>query len=242
MKNLRSVIVDDEPLASEGLAKYVEVIDYLDLVAIAENPLELNKILESEKIDLIFLDIQMPHMTGIDFLKIKSNLPMVILTTAFPNYALEGFAFDVVDYLLKPITFNRFFKAANKAKELHLLKNQKFENIPQNNEPDYLFIKCDSKYEKILIDEILFVQAQQNYVTIHTPKGKFLTLLPLKTVEGYLDSTQFLRVHKSYLVALSKIDGVESNEITIQNFAIPISRNLKENVVELVVKARLLSK
>ncbi|MBP7643046.1 MAG: LytTR family DNA-binding domain-containing protein [Saprospiraceae bacterium] len=242
MKNLRCVIVDDEPLASEGLANYVEVVDYLDLVTVAENPLELNKILDAEQIDLIFLDIQMPHMTGIDFLKIKSNLPMVILTTAFPNYALEGFAFDVVDYLLKPVTFNRFFKATNKAKELYLLKNQKFESASQNVEPDYLFIKCDGKYEKIQIDDILFVQAQQNYVIIHTNRGKFMTLLPLKTVEDYLDPAHFLRVHKSYLVALSKIDGVESNEITIQNLAIPISRNLRENVVELVVKAKLLSK
>ncbi|MES2798313.1 MAG: response regulator, partial [Bacteroidota bacterium] len=141
MKNLRCIIVDDEPLASEGLAKYVEVIDYLELVAIAENPIELNKILENEQIDLIFLDIQMPHMTGLEFLKIKTILPMVILTTAYPNYALEGFAFDVVDYLLKPITFNRFFKATNKAKELHILKNQKSENSIQNSEPNYLFIK-----------------------------------------------------------------------------------------------------
>lgn len=242
MKKLRCIIVDDEPLASEGLAKYVEVIDYLELVAIAENPIELNKILDNEQIDLIFLDIQMPFMTGLDFLKIKTNLPMVILTTAYPNYALEGFAFDVVDYLLKPITFNRFFKATNKAKELYLLKNHKPENFTQNIEPNYLFIKCESKYEKILIDEILFVQALQNYVNIHTTKGKFLTLLPLKIVEEYLDSSQFLRVHKSYLVAISKIDSVESNEISIKNHTIPVSRNLRENVLEIVVKSKLLSK
>lgn len=242
MKKLRCVIVDDEPLASEGLAKYMEVIDYLELVAIAENPIELNKILENEPIDLIFLDIQMPYMTGLDFLKIKTNLPMVILTTAYPNYALEGFAFDVVDYLLKPITFNRFFKATNKAKDLYNLKNQKTENSIQNTEPNYLFIKCESKYEKILIDEILFVQALQNYVTIHTTKGKFLTLLPLKTVDEYLEASQFLRIHKSYLVAISKIDSVESNEITIKNHQIPVSRNLREQVLEIVVKSKLLSK
>ena len=113
---LKCVIVDDEPLAIEGLAKYVEVIDYLELIAIAENPLELNKLLENQPIDLIFLDIQMPYMTGLDFLKIKANLPMVILTTAYPNYALEGFQFDAMDYLLKPIEFNRFLVAVNKLK------------------------------------------------------------------------------------------------------------------------------
>lgn len=239
---LRCVIVDDEPLASEGLTKYVEVIDYLELIAIAENPIELNKILENERIDLIFLDIQMPFMTGLDFLKIKTNLPMVILTTAYPNYALEGFQFDVVDYLLKPITFNRFFKATNKAKDYYLLKNKKTESPIQNAEPDYLFIKCENKYEKILIEEILFVQALQNYVIIYTTKGKYMTLLPLKTVEEYLDPNRFLRVHKSYLVAISKIESIENSEITIQTHQIPLSRNQREQVIEIVVKSKLLSK
>lgn len=239
---LRCVIVDDEPLASEGLSKYVEVIDYLELIAIAENPLELNKLLENQPIDLIFLDIQMPHMTGLDFLKIKPNLPMVILTTAYPNYALEGFQFDVVDYLLKPITFNRFFKSASKAKDLYYLKTQATSLTAQAQEPDYLFIKCESRYEKILVDEILYVQALQNYVIIHTLRGKFMTLLPLKTVEEYLDPNKFLRVHKSYLVAISKVESIEPNELSIQNQLIPISRNLRERVIEVVVKNKLLTK
>lgn len=239
---LRCVIVDDEPLAAEGLMKYIEVIDYLETIAIAENPLELNKILETERIDLIFMDIQMPHMTGLDFLRITANLPMVIITTAYPNYALEGFQFDVVDYLLKPITFNRFFKAANKAKELNWLKNQKAEGLAQHSEPDYLFIKCESKYEKILIEEILFVQALQNYVIIYTTKGKYMTLLPLKAVEEYLDPKRFLRVHKSYLVAVAKIGSIENNDITIHNHLIPISRTMREQVIEIVVKSRLLSR
>jgi DNA-binding LytR/AlgR family response regulator len=237
---LKCVIVDDEPLASEGLARYIEVIDYLKLVAIAENPIELNKMLENEIIDLIFLDIQMPFMTGLDFLKIKTNLPMVILTTAYPNHALEGFDLDVLDYLLKPITFNRFFKATNKAKESYLLKNQKIES--QNTEPDCLFIKCENKYEKIWIDEILFVQAMQNYVIIYTTKAKYMTLLPLKTVENTLDKNRFIRVHKSYLIAIDKIESIDNNEITLQSHQIPISRNLRDEVIGLVVKSKLLSK
>lgn len=239
---LKCIIVDDEPLASEGLAKYVEVIDYLELVASAENPLELNKLLDKEPIDLIFLDIQMPHMSGLDFLKIKSNLPMVILTTAYPNYAVEGFQFEVVDYLLKPITFNRFFKATFRAKELYSLKNQKIAQPPAVTEPDYLFIKCENKYEKIIIDDILFVQAQQNYVMIYTQKGKYLTLLPLKTVEEHLDPSKFSRVHKSYLVAISKIDSIDSQDIIIQNHVLPISRSMREQVIELVVKSKLMGK
>lgn len=239
---LRCAIVDDEPLAAEGLMKYIEVIDYLEPIAIAENPIELNKILENERIDLIFMDIQMPYMTGLDFLKIKTNLPMVIITTAYPNYALEGFQFDAVDYLLKPITFNRFFKATNKARELYWLKNQKTESTLQSSEPDYLFIKCESKYEKILIDEILFVQALQNYVIIYTTRGKYMTLLPLKAVEEYLDANRFLRVHKSYLVAIAKIGSIENNDITIQSHLIPISRTMREQVIETVVKSKLLSR
>lgn len=239
---LNCVIVDDEPLASEGLVKYVEVIDYLNLAAVAQNPVELNKILEDEKVDLIFLDIQMPYMTGLEFLTVKTDLPMVILTTAFPNYALEGFQFDVIDYLLKPITFNRFFKATSKAKEYYQLINQKMDKTSSVSEPDYLFIKCENKYEKIRIEEILFVQALQNYVIIFTSKSKYMTLLPLKTVEEYLEPSLFLRVHKSYLVAISKIECIENSEITIQSYQIPLSRNFKDQVIEKVVHTRLLKR
>lgn len=239
---LKCVITDDEPLACEGLSKYVEVIDYLELAGIAENPLELSKLLETQPVDLIFLDIQMPHMTGLEFLKIKTGLPMVILTTAFPNYALDGFLFDVVDYLLKPVTFNRFYKATHKAKELFILRNQATTKAVLPVEKDYLFIKCESKYEKIIVDDILFIQAQQNYVMIHTTKGKYMTLLPLKTVDDYLDSSKFLRVHKSYIVAVSKIESIENSELTIRGQLIPVSRGMRENVIGMVVKNKLLSK
>lgn len=238
---LKCIITDDEPLSAEGLSKYLEVIDYLELVAVAQNPIELNKILERQAVDLIFLDIQMPFMTGLDFLKIKTSLPMVILTTAYSDYAIEGFQLDVIDYLLKPITFTRFLKATNKAKDYYLLKNHKIESTA-TAEPDYVFIKCENKYEKIQIGEILFVQALQNYVMIYTSNSKFMTLLPLKTVEAYLDNGKFLRVHKSYLVAIAKIDSIDVNDIRIQQHSIPISRNLRDEVIEIVVKSKLMSK
>ena len=166
---------------------------------------------------------------------------MVILTTAFSDYAIEGFQLDVIDYLLKPVTFTRFVKAANKAKEYYILKNQKIESTV-TPAPDYVFIKCENKYEKIQIGEILFVQALQNYVMIYTSNTKFMTLLPLKTVETYLDNGQFLRVHKSYLVAIAKIDSIDGNDIRIQQHSIPISRNLRDEVIEIVVKNKLMSK
>jgi DNA-binding LytR/AlgR family response regulator len=238
---LKCIITDDEPLSAEGLSKYVEVIDYLELVAVAQNPLELNKLLERQPVDLIFLDIQMPFMTGLDFLKIKTSLPMVILTTAYSDYAIEGFQLDVIDYLLKPVTFTRFLKATNKAKDYYILKNHKIESAV-TAAPDYVFIKCENKYEKIQIGEILFVQALQNYVMIYTTNSKFMSLLPLKTVETYLDNGKFLRVHKSYLVAIAKIDSIDGNDIRIQQHNIPISRNLRDEVIEVIVKDKLMRK
>ena len=165
---------------------------------------------------------------------------MVILTTAYPDYAVEGFQFDAMDYLVKPITFNRFLKATNKARDYYLLKNQKQENT--SPAPDYVFIKCENKYEKIQIADILFIQALQNYVMIHTTTGRHMTLLPLKTVESYLDNGRFLRVHKSYLVSIAKIDSIDNNDIRIQSHLIPISRTLRDEVIETVVKSKLMSK
>src|SRR4051812_35319378 len=182
---MNCVIIDDEPLAREGLASYVREVDFLNLTGTCENPLELIKLLDHQSIDLIFLDIQMPKMTGIDFLKIMQKPPMVIITTAYPSYALEGFQLNVLDYLLKPITFDRFFKSANKAKDYHRLLINATQPGLQKTEPDenYFFIKCGNKYEKIYFDEILYVEGMQNYVTIFTSKGKYITLLNLKSLE-----------------------------------------------------------
>ncbi|MDR6562777.1 MULTISPECIES: LytTR family DNA-binding domain-containing protein [unclassified Arcicella] len=242
MMKLTCVIVDDEPLAREGLAKYVEAIDYLTLVGSAENPLELDKLLENENVDLIFLDIQMPFMSGLDFLKIKKDLPMVIITTAYQNYALEGFQFDVMDYLLKPITFNRFFKAVSKAREYQQYRNHKAGVIEEIDRNDFFFIKCDNKFEKIFINEILFIQALENYVFIQTETNKYMTLISLKAVEEYLDNKHFIQVHKSYIIAVSKIKTIENNEIFIQGFKIPLSRSFKEQVLDKVLKDNLLRK
>lgn len=223
---LKCVIIDDEPLAQEGLASYVNEIDFLHLVGMCEDPIALMGIIETQQVDLIFLDIQMPRLNGIDFLKVAQKLPMVIITTAFPSYALEGYQLNVLDYLLKPITFERFFKAANKAKEIH--NSNIVSSTIKENQEDYIFIKCGSKYKKIFLKEILYIEGMQNYVNIFSDKGKYLTLVTMKNVEESLDSKQFLRVHKSFIVAISKIDGIEGNEIFIQNNRIPISRNLQK--------------
>src|SRR6201992_2033446 len=153
---INCVIIDDEPLAREGLASYVREIDFLHLVDTCENPLELIKVMNKHTVDLIFLDIQMPKMNGLDFLKAVQQPPIVVITTAYPTYALEGFQLNVLDYLLKPITFERFFKAASKARDYHRLLNREQEQ--SKDDDDYFFIKCGNKYEKIPFEEIQYVE------------------------------------------------------------------------------------
>jgi two-component system LytT family response regulator len=241
---IKCIVVDDEPLAREGLANYVKEVGFLELKATCENPIELTNLLNIHRIDLIFLDIQMPKMNGLDFLKTIQNPPTVILTTAFPTYALEGFQLNALDYLLKPITFDRFLKSANKAKNYFDLieKAQSTNTQKENDAINHCFIKCGNKLEKIFFDDILYAEGMQNYVTIYTKKGKYITLLSLKNLEENLDSKLFIRVHKSYIVSINKIEGIEGNEIFIQSHKIPISRNYREQVIQQVVSNKLWDK
>lgn len=237
---INCVIIDDEPLAREGLASYVREIDFLHLVDTCENPLELIKLMNQHPIDLIFLDIQMPKMNGLDFLKAVPQPPIVVITTAYPTYALEGFQLNVLDYLLKPITFDRFFRSVKKASDYyHLINKPAGPPVPKT---DYFFIRCGSKYEKIHFDQILYIEGMQNYVTIYTQKGKYVTLLNLKNLEENLDSQSFIRVHKSYIVSIDKIEGIEGNEIFIQSHRIPMSRNYREQVLQQVVANKVISR
>ena len=242
---INCVIIDDEPLAREGMAKYVGEVDFLHLIDTCENPVELVKIMDHHRVDLLFLDIQMPRMNGIDFLKIVQKPPMVIITTAFQNYALEGFQLNVLDYLLKPITFDRWLKSVNKAKDYHHLLAG-VHAVPgssrESTSADYFLIRCGSKYEKILFADILYVEGMQNYVTIYTKKGKYVTLLYLKNLEDNLDTQSFIRVHKSYIVSIDKIEAIEGNEIFIQSHRVPISRNYRDQVIEKVVSNNLWDK
>jgi len=241
---INCVIIDDEPLAREGMSNYVHEVDFLNLVVTCENPVELAKILDKYPVDLLFLDIQMPKMNGLDFLKIVQKPPMVIVTTAFPSYALEGFQLNVLDYLLKPITFDRFFKSVNKAKDyFNLTTKSAYPELQKTDTAsDYFFIKCGSKYEKIQFADILYAEGMQNYVTIHTKKGKYMTLLYLKNLEENLDKQSFIRVHKSFVVAIDKIESIEGNEISIESHRIPISRNYREQVIQQVVSNKLWDK
>ena len=238
------IIIDDEPLARSIVKEYLQKHTELEVVEECNDGFEGVKAIQQHQPDLVFLDIQMPVINGIEFLKMTANPPMVIITTAYPSYALEGFQLDVLDYLVKPITFNRFFKAVSKAKDYqHLLEKSVSADVVKNStDEEYFFIKCDYKYERIYFNDILYIEAMQNYVTIYTTKGKYITLLYLKNVEQNLDKKSFIRVHKSYVVSISKIESIENNEIVMQSYRIPISRNYRDEVIERVVNNKLWKK
>ena len=236
--NLRCLIVDDEPVACRGLEEEIKEIKFLELAGIAKNALQANEIIAQQSIDLIFLDIHMPKLTGLDFLKSLKYSPLVIIITAYSEYAVEAFDADVIDYLVKPVAFDRLLRACNKAKEYFDLK----QNAPGKKAgvSDYFFIKCDNKYEKIFFSDVLFVEAADNYVTIHTVSHTFISYLTLKKVEEYLTDSNFIKVHKSFIIAIDKISSIEGNSIMLMDKTIPVSRHLREDVMERIMNKKLI--
>lgn len=236
---IKCVVIDDEPLARKGIKEYIADIDFLQLIGDFDAPLKANDLISNGSAQLLFLDIQMPKISGLDFFKTLKQPPPVIFTTAFPQYALEGFEVNALDYLVKPVSFERFLKAALKAKEFYEVRES---NQNEANASDHFFIKAENKLVKIQFDEILYVEALQNYVLIHTIDKKYMTYLTFKSVEEYLPELQFLKVHKSYIVAVSKINSIEGNDILIGKQHIPISRNQKEGVMEKLLKNKFLKR
>lgn len=229
---IRCIITDDEPFAREGLQEYVRRINFLQLVAVCEDPLQLGSALREQTADLLFLDIEMPHLTGIEFLKTISNPPKVIFTTAFENYALQGFELDVLDYLLKPISFDRFLKACNKAHDFFHHKDE--------SQPAYFFVKTDSRLEKLLFADILFAEAKENYVAIYTAQKCVMVHSTLRALEQKLPSSQFIQTHKSYLVNMHRIGAIEGNVLHVDKYQVPVSKLLKADVLEKILNKRIL--
>lgn len=223
---INCLVVDDEPIAREGMMEYVRQIDYLNPIAQCKSATEAVGLLQKNKIDLIFLDIQMPKLTGIDFIKALSNPPLVIFTTAYSEYALEGFELDVVDYLLKPISFARFLKAVEKAQS-YLHARDKEVSVTQ----DFFFIKCNGKIEKILMADVIYIEAMANYVIIHTRLKKYITYLTFSGIEEQLPYDLFVRIHKSFLVAISAIQTIDGNEVITNTMRLPMSKNYKNDVM-----------
>lgn len=233
---LSCLIVDDEPVARRGIEEYVAQVDYLEHVASCENVARATVAMNERMVDIMYLDIHMPRVSGIDFLKTLRTPPLTILTTAYSEYALEGYSLDVVDYLVKPITFERFLRATQRAFEIHQLRTAAKHAGSSN--PDvlpYFFVKCDNRYEKIMFKDVRFIEALQNYVVIHVPDRKLVTYLTLTGIESQLPKEQFIKVHKSFIVSLASIQSIDGSDILIGAARIPISRNLKDEVLSRVL-------
>ena len=238
MNELACIIVDDEELARALLENYISRLPYLKLVGKCSNPIEALQFLQDQTIDLIFLDIQMPEMIGTDFLKSLSQKPMVVFTTAYAEYALEGYELNVIDYLLKPFPFERFLKAVNKASDLSKLKSKDVSNLAspeeQTIERDYILVKSEHKVHRIHHKDILYIQSMREYVAYNTPKDRILSLGSLKKLEVDLPQEQFLRIHKSYIISKAKASVLEGNMIHIGKEKIPIGASYRKEVLRLL--------
>jgi DNA-binding LytR/AlgR family response regulator len=232
MNELKCMIVDDEPIARDILKKYIDSSPELVLVKSCMNATEAYEGLYQHEVDLVFLDIQMPVITGVEFLRSLRNPPLIIFTTAYQDYAVEGFELNSVDYLLKPITYDRFYQAIQKAKERAGSKATR-KQLP---EADYIFIKQDSRLVKINHNQILYIEAEKDFSTVFYDDKKLLAGMHLKMFEAMLPEEQFFRVHRSYIINLSKINSITGNIVELNKKEIPIGASYKN---ELISKLRI---
>lgn len=238
--SLQCLVVDDEPLARKLLVDYIAKIPSLALVGTCSNPLEAREVLQTKKVDLLFLDIQMPEITGIGFLKSLKTHPMVILTTAYSEYALEGYELDVVDYLLKPITFERFLKAIEKVNQRTASVGTKDESMQhQESGLEFVFVKDGTKIIKVKYDDILYVEGLKDYVVIHTPTKKITSLQRMKAMESELPGSKFIRIHNSFIVALDAIESIQKNEVLIGGKLLPISDSYKKSFMDFIDRYKM---
>ncbi|WP_062058314.1 LytR/AlgR family response regulator transcription factor [Aquimarina longa] len=221
MKQLNCLIIDDEPIAREGIKEYCNEISFLNVVALCKNVLQANHYLENNEIDIIFLDINMPILSGIDWLKDLKKSPSIIMTTAYKEYALQSFTYNVLDYLVKPISFKRFLQAVNKVNSYY----------GHNDEKNILFLKSERQLKKVNIKDILFAEAMQNYIKVVTSKETIITHISLKSFKDQLPEDNFIQTHKSYIVSKYKVDRIVENQIIIDDYEIPISVRLKRKVL-----------
>lgn len=230
---LTCIAIDDEPLALELLEDNIQQVPYLKLVAACSNAIEAMKVLQEESVDLIFLDIQMPGLTGLQFIKSITTKPMFILITAYEKYALEGFELNVVDYLVKPVSIERFIKACNKAWELYQLKTKK-----QTEALPYFFLNADYSLVKVVFEDIIWIEGLKDYLKIHlkSTTKPLVARITMKAIEEQLPATIFIRVQKSFIVSKNYITSVRRNSVFINEIEIPVGDNYKDAIAELTGK------
>lgn len=242
-KKLKVIIVDDEPLAREVLEAHVSHIPELDLIASCEDAIEANDIIQSSDVDIVLLDIEMPQLTGIEFVKMLQTPPRIIFTTAYPNYAIEGFELDATDYLLKPISFNRFLQAINRAKEEINLRESTQESAPKSGNENFIYVKADKKLVKIAYSEILYIKGLKDYVIIKRDNDRIIALQTMKFLEKTLPSDKFIRIHRSYIIALDRIEAVNGNMVEIiekgEKVTLPVGKSYRDELLDLINKNRI---
>ncbi|MEO8852166.1 MAG: response regulator transcription factor [Ginsengibacter sp.] len=228
---IRCLAVDDEPLALELLEDNISKVPFLQLAAACDNVMDAMKVMQNEKVDLIFLDIQMPGLTGLQFIESMTEKPMIILITAYKQYALEGYNLDVLDYLVKPVSLDRFIKACNKANQLFELKSGRKKSDPSII-PEYIFVNADYKLVKITLADIIYIEGLKDYIKIHlksTP-NPVVTRMPVKTIEEQLPENRFIRIHKSYIVSISFISSIRKSSVYIDSLELPLGDTYRDAV------------
>lgn len=227
MDKYTCIIIEDEPLALEKTKDFVNKVPFLHLTATFDNALNGLTYLNNNKVDVLFLDINMDELSGIELLESSKISSQVIITTAYQQYALKGYELQITDYLLKPFTFNRFLQAVNKAQE-NLIRRT------SDAQPDFIFVKTENRLEKIMLNEIVYIEGMRDYLRIHTVNKKIMTLQNFSELEKLIPSSLVCRVHKSYMVALNKIDSIERSRIKIADQLIPVSETYKEAFLQLI--------
>ncbi len=229
----RCIVVDDEPLARQGIEGYIKRTPFLEHVSSFGTAFKALEFLRREEIDLLFLDIQMPDMTGLELIKVLNHPPKVIFVTAYREFALDGFELDAVDYLLKPISYERFLKAAHKALPPVQAERQ---------DESHFFVKCNGLMVKIPFADILYLETAKDYVFIHTLQQRYMALVPLRQLEERLSSDQFMKVHRSYVVQISKVDKIEGSLLHLAEHKVPVSRRLRDEVYKRIIGDRLIER
>ncbi|MGN6540564.1 MAG: LytR/AlgR family response regulator transcription factor [Ginsengibacter sp.] len=228
---IRCLAIDDEPLALELLVDNISKVPFLQLIDSCDNVMDAMKVMQTQTIDLILLDIQMPGLTGLQFIESMTEKPMIILITAYKQYALEGYNLDVTDYLVKPVSLDRFIKACNKAKQLFELKSTP-KIAPK---PEYIFVNADYSMVKITLNDIIYIEALKDYISFHLKSARHpvITRMPMKTIEEQLPATMFIRIHKSYIVSVSFITAIRKSSVFIDLLELPLSDTYRHNVAAL---------